>query len=70
MSQFFGVLLERPVGGVFVYVGPVETGAAVGRVTEVVDIVVFLAEALDHFGVIGISPAGCDVNPVGETKAI
>ena len=65
VGQAIGILLERPVGGVFVYVGPVEAGAAVGRVAEVVDIVAFLAEALDHFGVIGISPAGCDVNHNG-----
>jgi hypothetical protein len=40
----------------------VESGVAVGRVPEVIDFMAFLAEAFDHFGVIRISPAGCDVN--------
>jgi hypothetical protein len=39
-----------------------ESGVAVGRVPEVIDFKAFLAEAFDYFGVVWISPTGCDVN--------
>jgi hypothetical protein len=39
-----------------------ETGTAVWRVAEVVDGEAFGAEALDNFRIIGIPPAGCNVD--------
>ena len=60
--EAFGVLGEGPGGGVRVDVGPVEAGAAVGRVTEVIDFVARSPEAGDDVGVIGVPPAGCDVD--------
>ncbi len=56
--EAFGVLGEGPVRGGRVDVGPVEAGAAVGRVAEVVDFVARLAQAPYDFGVVLVSPAG------------
>ena len=39
-----------------------EAGSAVGRVAEVIDLVAFFAEALDDIFVVGVSPAGGDVD--------
>ena len=60
--EAFGVLGEGPFGGVRVDVGPVEAGAAVGRVAEVVDFVARLAQAPYDFGEVLVSPAGGDVD--------
>ena len=62
MAETFGVPVEGPIRGVFIDVGPVEAGAAVGRVTEVVDFVAGGPEAGDHFGEIGVPPTGGDVD--------
>jgi len=62
VAEAFAVLVEGPVGGGGVDVGPVEAGAAVGRVAEVVDFVARLAQAPYDFGVVLVSPAGCDVD--------
>ena len=59
--EAFAVFVEGPVGRVFVDVGPVEAGAAVGRVTEVVDFVSRGAEALHYLCVVFVPPAGGDV---------
>lgn len=48
--------------GVFVHVGPVESIAVVGRVVEVIDGEAFLAEAFDHILIVGVSPAGGDID--------
>ncbi len=60
--EAFGVLGEGPVRGGRVDVGPVEAGAAVGRVAEVVYFVARLAQAPYDFGEVLVSPAGGDVD--------
>ena len=62
MVQSLLVLVEAPIWGVLVDVGPVETVAAVGRVAEVVDFVPGLTEARYHLGIIFVPPAGGDVD--------
>ena len=56
--EAFAVFFEGPGWGVLVDVGPVEAGAAVGRVAEVVDFVARLAQAPYDFGEVLVSPAG------------
>ena len=62
------ILVEGPVQGVFVDTCPFETVAAVRGIAEVIDAVAFGAEALYHFGKIGVPPAGGDVDLCHETK--
>lgn len=62
VMQTLGVLLEGPVRGVFVHVGPTESFSAVRRVAEVIDFVAGGAQALDDLGVVLVPPAGGDVN--------
>ena len=62
MVQSLGVLVKGPIMGVLVHVRPMETGAAVGRVTEVINIQAFLTKAFHDIFVIWISPAGGNVD--------
>ena len=52
----------RDLPGVFVDVGPVETGSAVGRIAEVIDFMPGGPEGLDHFWIVFVPPAGGDVD--------
>ena len=61
MMQPFGVFFKSPVGSILVYISPMETGATVRRVPEIIDIVSFGSKAVYHFRVIGVSPAGGNV---------
>ena len=66
--ETLSILVESPVQGVFVDTCPFETVAAVWGIAEVIDTVSFGAEALYHFGEIGVPPAGGDVDLCHETK--
>jgi hypothetical protein len=62
MVQSFGVFFKGPVWSILVYISPMETGTTVRRVTEIINIVSFGPKAVYHFGVIGVSPAGGNVD--------
>ena len=62
MVQSFGVLLEGSIRGIYIHISPVEPGAAVRRIPEVIDIVTFGLEAIYHLGIVWIPPAGGDID--------
>ena len=61
-GQSLSILLKRPIRGVFIHVSPMEACAAVRRIPEVIDIVSFGFEALNHLGIVRIPPAGGDID--------
>jgi hypothetical protein len=62
MVQSFGVFLKGPVRSILINIGPMETSTTVRRVPEIIDIVPFGPKAVYNFRVIGVSPAGCNVD--------
>ncbi|MBP5558365.1 MAG: hypothetical protein J6X71_01215 [Bacteroidales bacterium] len=62
MVQPFGILLKRPIRGVFVDVGPMEPVPAVRRIPEVIHLIPLLAQTLHHLLIVRIPPAGCNVD--------
>ena len=61
-GAIFGVLLEGPIRGIYIHISPVEPGAAVRRISEVIDIVTFGLEAICHLGIVRTPPSGGDVD--------
>ena len=56
MIQSLGILFKGPIGRVFVDISPVETIAAVRRVSEIVNLVASLLESLHHLRKVFVPP--------------